>query len=125
MDASSQCREKRLRIVSFRLSDAEFAKLEEAGRRLDPPRTIGDGCRAVVLKWVNLKIPEAVKPRPRGPKPTPPLGLRLLAQALIVLGQLADDGRRNGFGEEAQAKIRQVNDLVAQAIDRSNSRDDH
>ncbi len=82
--------EKRLTVVSFRLTDAETAHIDAAASAMAPPRSRQDWCRAAALHVARAKVPEPPPGRLQ-PRRLPSPATQAAAAALARLGALKSD----------------------------------
>ncbi|CAA7619039.1 plasmid mobilization relaxosome protein MobC [Magnetospirillum sp. SS-4] len=108
---------KRLHVVAFRLSDDEFAKLEEAARRLTRRRTRGDLARAIVCKWAHAKVPEPIQPRRLPPRRMPKADIGLLAKLMGELGKIGSNVNQLARAYNRYHRLPELEKLEAIAAD--------
>lgn len=111
---------KRTHVMSFRVSDEEAARIASAASGLRRPRTAGDACRALALKWAMDRVPDPVPPRRAPPRRKPAADVEMLARLLGQLGklgsnvnQLARQANTHGRLPETKVLLRLANDVDA------------
>ncbi len=116
-------------IISYRVTAAEAAHLDVAGKALSQPRQRADFCRAAALHAAKARVPEAPKAIRRPGRRKPTLDVELLAK---ILGQVTGVGGnvdkliatvREGGGQPPPVLARlsmdviQIRDAVRAALD--------
>ncbi|MBI2236113.1 MAG: plasmid mobilization relaxosome protein MobC [Magnetospirillum sp.] len=81
--------DKRLTVVSFRLTDGEAARIDAAAALMG--RTRCDWARAAALHVAKLKVPEPPPPRRHPARRMPKADVRLLAEVLGQLGKIGSN----------------------------------
>lgn len=81
--------DKRLTVVSFRLTDTEAARIDAAAEAMG--RTRSDWCRAASLHIAKAKVPTPPPPRRHPARRLPKADVRLLAEVLGSLGKIGSN----------------------------------
>ena len=83
--------ERRLHVVSFRLTDTEAAHVDAAAAAMRTPRSRQDWCRAAALHLAKAKVPTPPPPRRNPARRLPKADTRALAAVLGQLGKIGSN----------------------------------
>lgn len=83
--------ERRDHVVSYRLTAAEAARIDDAAAAMTPTRTRTDWCRAAALHLAKAKVPAPPPPRRNPARRLPKADARALAAVLASLGKIGSN----------------------------------
>lgn len=93
--------EKRLHVVSYRLTDSEVARIDAAAAAMRPARTRQDWCRAAALHVAKAKVPAPPPARRHPARRLPKADVQALGRVLGALGKLG--GHTNQLAKVANS----------------------
>ncbi len=104
--------EKRLHVVSFRLTDAEADHVDAAAAAMTPRRSRQDWCRAASLHVAKAKVPSPPPPRRNPPRRLPKADVQALSKVLAAVGKVGGNVNQIAKVANAAGQLPEIGELA-------------
>ena len=104
--------EKRLHVVSFRLTDAEAAHVDAAAAGMTPRRSRQDWCRAASLHFAKAKVPSPPPPRRHPARRLPKADVQALSKLLAAVGKVGGNVNQLAKVANAVGRLPEIEELA-------------
>ena len=98
-------------VVSFRLTEAEAARVDAAAAEMKPKRTRPDWCRAAACHIAKAKVPAPPPPRRHPARNRPTADIEALGRVLANLGRICAHTNQLAHVANASGKLPEVGEL--------------
>ncbi|SOE01524.1 hypothetical protein [Caenispirillum bisanense] len=104
--------EKRLHVVSFRLTDGEAAHVDAAAATTKPVRSRQDWCRAACLHLAKAKVPNPPPPKRNPARRLPKADVQALGKVLAALGKVGGHTNQMAKAANQNGRLPQIEELT-------------